>query len=254
MDPLFIDVVDITKDAMNADMARLKAISENISNISTPGYKRTMFANQLYALQAQHQTGKPANVGSPEPEHASSFSKIDFVTKLDTRAGALKQTGNPWDVAIVGDGFLEIKTDDGLFYTRDGSLKLDENGRIVDAHGNAVSGAGSKNFGSDSTPVIDAQGHILLQGQTVGQLRIVTPPPHSAPVRHSNGYLSFDGEVTDAKEYSIRQGHLEMSNVEPAREMVMLMETVRHLESQQKSYRAKDEMLGDAIRTLGSFS
>nr|WP_255481867.1 MULTISPECIES: flagellar basal body rod C-terminal domain-containing protein [Ramlibacter] len=119
---------------------------------------------------------------------------------------------------------------------------------------------------TSSNPVIDTQGRIFdaAPGTTtsrrladaVAQLKVVQVPA-SAPVeRLGQGLvrLLVEPETAGALQAEVRQGHLENSNVDPAREMVQLVQAMRHAETLQKVGLGYDEMLGNAIRRLGEMS
>src|ERR1700757_3047576 len=109
--------LDIAASGMAAQDLNVQVISNNIANMNTTGYKRQRaeFQDLLY-------------------EHVSRVGTQRLITQ-----GTLSQTGNTLDVAVIGDGFFKILMPDGSFsYTRDGSFKMDAQGRIVTPEGNVV--------------------------------------------------------------------------------------------------------------------
>lgn len=227
--------------SMHADMARLERVAMNIANAQTPGYKREVLATTPFATRVE--AGAPA---------------LSILT--DARPGTLKATGQPLDVALDGPGWFEVATPQGLAYTRQGSFRLDAQGRLVTQQGHPVMGVGGEIALLQSTPVIDAQGRVFESAATAGrqatpvaQLKVVRFAPGAASERLGEGLVLLQGEPVAVAEGEavLRQGFLENSNVNPMQEMVRLLESVRHLEAMQKVALGYDEMLGTSIRKLG---
>jgi flagellar basal-body rod protein FlgG len=198
-----------------------------------------------------------ASVDVAEPANAR------VLVQADLRPGTLRATGQKLDLALSGSGWFEVRTAQGTAYTRQGNFRLDAQGRIVTQAGDAVIGLGGEIQLAGDAPVIDAQGRVFdtaadvavpLAGRTpVGQLKLVQFEG-SGPLRRLEGGLVLPaGEPVLAPEGSaeIRQGFLENANVSQVREMVELLQTLRHMESLQKVALGYDEMLGTTIRRLG---
>jgi flagellar hook-basal body protein len=97
-------------DSMQNDMRQMETLSQNMVNISTPGYRRAIpsapaFAHALAAAQ-------PAGLAAPATAAPAAQAAVDL------SHGAVKQTGRAWDLAIDGDGYFELATPEGPVYTR----------------------------------------------------------------------------------------------------------------------------------------
>src|ERR1700682_4981487 len=126
---------------MMAQELNVQVISNNIANMRTTGYKRQRaeFHDLLYEHVSRigTQTSSQGNI-LPVGIDLGSGVKTVGTPRLMTQ-GTLTQTGNTLDVAIQGDGFFQILMPDGTFsYTRDGSFKMDAQGRVVQAEGYVV--------------------------------------------------------------------------------------------------------------------
>lgn len=271
------EVLAIGLHGMHQDMARLERIASNLANAMTPGYKREVtvaqplmagdasagssaFANTVQLLQA-------GEVAGPNGRNAVSGTALPFnlIGRTDDRPGTLRTTGQSLDLAIAGQGYFEVSTEDGPAYTRQGNFTLDARGRLVTAQGHPVMGKGGEIVLADARPTIDASGQVFESAAVgvarnaatpVAQLKIVRFEDGANLQRASGGLVqSADGplQMNDA-DIRLQQGFLENSNVSSMREMVDLMQTVRHLESMQKVTLAYDEMLGTAVRKLGELS
>jgi flagellar basal-body rod protein FlgF len=224
--------------AMSADLARMAAISRNLVNAATPGYRREMAFTAVLAAQA-------GEAGDPVP-----------VTVADQRHGALQATGRMLDLAIDGEGFFEVHTPDGAAYTRRGDFRLDERGGLATVQGHALQGLGGPlQVSGDGSIEIDTAGNVLQAGQRLGQVKVVLFEPGTPLSRGPGGLFvaAAQPQAAAAGSYRMRQGTLESSNVETGAEMVRLLETLRHFEAAQKVVQGVDEMTERALRKLGEF-
>jgi len=244
---------------MMAMELNVQVISNNLANMTTTGYKRQRaeFQDLLYdhVSRVGTQTSSQGNI-LPVGIDLGSGVKTVGTGRLMSQ-GSLTQTGNPFDVAIRGDGFFKIQLPDGTYgYSRDGSFKTDAQGRIVTAQGNVVQPsitipANSSGF------TINPQGQVsvVLPGTTtptvLGQLtltRFINPagllpmgdnmyqetPASGTP---QDGLPAIDG-VGD-----LQQGNLEQSNVDSVSEITSLITAQRAYEMNSKVISAADQML-----------
>src|ERR1700736_436582 len=133
--------LDIAASGMAAQDLNVQVISNNIANMNTTGYKRQRaeFQDLLYehVSRVGTQTSAQGNI-LPVGIDLGGGVKAVGTPRLITQ-GSLSQTGNTLDIAVIGDGFFKILMPDGSFsYTRDGSFKMDAQGRVVQAEGYVV--------------------------------------------------------------------------------------------------------------------
>jgi flagellar basal-body rod protein FlgG len=233
---------------MMNDMARLNAVSHNLANSTTTGFKKEIlvtrpFLEFLGTAQSDGLTGV-LPIGLPRSESVT-----------DHRPGTLKFTGNPLDMAVVDDGFFEIMTEQGPAYTRKGNFRLDVQGRLVTDSGMPVMGLSGELQLTTPQPVIDANGKIFEGERQVGQVKLVKfTDPASLEAAGTGMYRAGPASVVKTEGLDrIRQGYTEASNVNSMTEMVKMIETMRHFESGQKVIQSYNDMLEKAIRTLGEF-
>lgn len=231
-------VFALTLSSLQTDIARLDNIALNLANVQTPGYKRQIAQPFVDALQAaQGDAAAPAS---------------------DPRPGSLKMTGQPLDVALTGEGYFEVLTDRGQAYTRAGAFGVDATGRLVTAQGYPVMGRSGDIRLATRTPAIDANGRITEvaepggEARLVDQLKVVRFARPQSLRRLGDGLLAPGDEMTvmNEGEPQLRQGALENANVNSTREMVDLMQTMRHFESMHRALQGYDDMVGTAIRKL----
>lgn len=239
MNPLEIAAV-----SMQVDQQRLATIAHNVANAATPGFKRSVLRADAFASAMQAAALQP---GDGTVDHTAAS------TALDLREGALRLTSAPLDIAVQGDGFIELSSTDGRLVSRGGSLRLDDSGRLVTAQGHPVLGQkGEIRIAAPPSAVsIDAAGTVRVNGQEQDQIRRVRFASNAALVPVEPGVYAAGDAVEVPGDVALRSGHLEASNVNSAREMVQLMETARHYESMQRAIQAYDDVLGHALRKLG---
>ncbi|MDQ0016092.1 flagellar basal-body rod protein FlgG [Variovorax boronicumulans] len=256
------DVLAISLQSMQQDMARLERISMNMANATTPGYKREV------ASSLPMNTGTFADamrsVGAARGDVSGSTAAAGtLLIQTDARPGTLKSTGQNLDVALTMPGFFEISTEAGLAYTRQGSWQLDARGRLVTAQGNPVMGQGGEIVLTRPNPVIDAAGQVFeskpgggAEATPVAQLKVVQFDNAKDFRRVGDGLLSTEQAPTQLADgdVQLRQGFLENSNVSSMQEMVQLIQSMRHFESMQRVALGYDEMIGGAVRKLGDLS
>lgn len=203
------DALSSAAAGMRAQSARLDSIAEDLANADTPGYRPrrggSVFSDGI---------AKQANTG----------------TAGVALQGALRRTGVPTDLALVGSGYFAVAGAGSIEYTRDGRMLLDARGYLCDARGRRVLGA----LGGVRMPrgaSIRADGSVLSGGRVIDRLRIVE---------------LRDG-VPCRAHARVNAGFLEDSGVEPIAEMTRLVEAERAYEADQKSAQAADESLRRAV-------
>ncbi|HEY6027555.1 MAG TPA: flagellar basal-body rod protein FlgG [Pseudolabrys sp.] len=244
---------------MMAMELNVQVISNNLANMTTTGYKRQRaeFQDLLYdhVSRVGTQTSSQGNI-LPVGIDLGSGVKTVGTGRLMSQ-GSLTQTGNPFDVAIRGDGLFKIQLPDGTYaYSRDGSFKTDAQGRIVTAQGNVVQPAIT--IPANSTGfTINPQGQVSVvpSGTTtptvLGQLtltRFINPagllpmgdnlyqetPASGTP---QDGQPGVDGAG------DLQQANLEQSNVDSVSEITNLITAQRAYEMNSKVISAADQML-----------
>ena len=244
---------------MEAQQTKLDVTANNIANVSTNGFKkgRAEFADLMY------QTLRPAGAPTGNGANAPSGTEIGLGTRLVTTSrelgqGELHQTGNPLDVAIEGHGFLGVTLPNGdLAYTRNGALQVSAEGKLVTADGYAVEGditippeAQAIAIAADGTISATVPGS--TQPVELGKLQIAMfANPAGLAAQGSTLFRETSasgaavlGAAGEGGAGAIRQGMLEVSNVNVVEEMIDLITGQRAYEINSKVIKAADDMLG----------
>lgn len=250
IDSLYIGATGLRAQQLNVD-----TISNNLANVNTPGFKksRISFDDAMYreVLRASGAAGDPATV-----QRLGGGVSVAGVNRVFS-AGELKKTDDPFNVAIKGEGFLEVLRPDGnLAYTRTGRLKVNDDGLLATADGQVLSGlirvpAEAKGLQIAADGTVTALLGAGRQPQEIGTLDLVQFANTGALEPLGDG-LYAAGEAVGISSRSrpgedgageLAQGFLESSNVALVDEMVGLMVAQRAYEVSAKVIQASDEML-----------
>lgn len=244
-------VLGVTEIGMINDMNRLNIISNNLANVSTPGFKREIPVSRSFDAAVN---GQLEAAGVKLDSDSSGAPETKSV--VDQSAGSFKYTGNNFDIAIEGEGFFEVDGNRGVFYTRQGTLSVDASGRLVTSGGHVINGMAGEIRVTTTDPRIDKQGRVWEGEDQIGQLKVVTFDNPQTLQKVGAGLYQAEnakGHLLDDSEIRVRQGYLESSNVVMMKEMVQMMETMRHFETSQRLIKGYDDLLDNAIRTLGEY-
>ena len=220
----------IALSSQSALRRQLGMIAHNIANANTTAYQGEHLVFQEY-------------VKDTKDRKADDLRKVSMVQDIasvrDTAAGPLLRTDNPLDLAIVGDGFFAVETDEGRRYTRNGSFTLNTNGEIITSHGHIV-------------PMDNGQPARIPPGR-IQPYRVENP--ESMQRGPGNLFkLDEEAEIFADADSEIVQGSIEQSNVTAVLEMTNMIEVVRRYSSVSRMVNSEHERQQRAIRTLAGTS
>ncbi len=243
---------------MQSQQLNIDVIANNLANVNTTGFKKSRPDFQDLMYQNMKTVGAPSTNSTQIPTgiQIGLGSKAAAVSKVFS-AGNITQTGNELDLAIEGDGFFQIKLTDGTTaYSRDGALKKDSQGRLVNSDGYPLTpeivipnNASKVTIGNDGTV------SVLQAGQstptTVGTIQLATfsNPAGLSSMGHNlyqpseSSGTANTGTAGQNGIGTVSQGFLEMSNVSVMEEMVNMILSQRAYETNSKAVQAADEML-----------
>lgn len=256
----------IAKTGLDAQQTRMSVISNNLANVNTTGFKkgRAVFEDLIY--QNVRQAGAQSSQDTQLPSGLMLGTGVRTVaTEKSFTQGNIVQTDNALDVAIEGRGFLQILLPDGrVGYTRDGSMKIDSEGRFVTASGYELQpgivlpqNSQSVSISRDGIVTATIPGSVApVQVGTLQMADFINPAglqpagenlfietAASGPPQVGNPGLNGLGTLV--------QGALEGSNVNTVEELVNMIETQRAYEVNSKAISTADAMLQFANNQLG---
>ncbi len=243
---------------MSAQQRQIDTIANNLANVNTTAFKRTTMEFQDLIYQKLQEAGASLYRGVEVPVQLQiGHGTAVVASNRQFSQGDLVETGNPLDVVIEGDGFLQVRMPDGdIAYTRDGSLKLSADGSIVTSSGFRIEPDIA--VPDDATSIsISADGVVqaFLHGEDLpvdlGELvlaRFINSNGLAAQGRNLFRRTPASGEPLLASPGTqgvgaLRQGFVEASNVEVVNEMVNMILAQRAYEISSKAIQTSDEML-----------
>ena len=253
----------IAKTGLDAQQTEMDVISNNLANASTTGFKasRASFQDLMYQNEGQPGSQTTEQTQAPSGLLLGTGVKVVGSEKLFTQ-GAVTQTGNSLDMAVQGNGFLQVSLPDGtVAYTRDGSLHEDSTGQIVTADGYPLvpsitlpANVNSVTVGTDGTVSATSNGSTTPTQIGVIQLANFVNPA-GLEAMGQNLYLETESSGTAQTGQpgvngmgTLAQGSLESSNTNVVEEMVNMIQAQRTYEMNSKSISAVDDMLSFVIQ------
>ena len=225
----------IAASGMLAEQVRQGQIANDLANASTAGYKADRTTQQSFGEMLLTNSVTGATIGSQTTGVGVSATVTDFTPQ------PLKDTGEPFDFAINGDGFFAIQTADGARYTRNGQFMTDSTGQLTTLTGNLVLGRDNKPLKTGADGKVDPRllNVVLLKDPKKVGDNLVTGTP---------------GAVAGQTAGTVRGSSLEGSGADPTQAMVDMMESQRAYEAGQKVIQTIDETLGKAASAVGSLN
>ncbi|CAN5614030.1 flagellar basal-body rod protein FlgG [soil metagenome] len=250
--------LSIAKTGLEAQQTQLDAITHNLANVGTNGYKRSRAVFEDLMYQNMRQAGGASTQQTSLPTGLQLGSGVRAVaTSRNFSQGSLTQTGNNLDLAINGQGFFQVQMPDGTTaYTRDGAFQVDATGQMVTSSGYPVSpaitmpanttaitigkdGIVSATVAGSATPTqagqlqlanfINPAGLDPRGGNLFAETAASGNPQTGNPGANSLGVLN--------------QGMVESSNVNVVEELVSMIQTQRAYEINSKAIQTSDQML-----------
>ncbi len=255
----------VSKTGLTAQDKQLTAISNNLANVSTVGFKRDRVTFEDLLYQIQRQPGAQSTQDTQLPSGLQLGTGVRVVgTQKQFTAGTLQVTDQPLDVGINGRGFLQVLRPDGtISYTRNGQLQINGEGQMVNADGLLIEPAmtipeNASRISISSDGIVSAFIEGEAAPQQLGDILLadfVNPAGLQAiggnlfleSVASGNPITGAPGENGMG---STQQGMLENSNVEIVQEMVDMITTQRAYELNSKVVSTADQMLQHITQTL----
>ena len=229
-----IEDIQVSAEGMSRRIAQQEVIANNLANVNTVGFKRDKVFQDILT--------DATSTSTPTENEVTVFEQ-----------GSMRETKNPLNMAIAGEGFFTMQTPEGIRYTRNGNFRLDPTGLLSLDDDTLVLG--------ESGPIeirgnmnLSERGEVFVDGILVDRLQIVTfEQPYA--LRKAGNSLFFLNDPSqseiEVEHIRVKQGFLEESNVNPIEEMVAMMTLYRYFEADQKAIQTQDEILQQAVNEIG---
>lgn len=222
----------------------MDVVAHNIANMNTAGFKGQdmMFVEHLVKSRG----------GEKLLGNKLAYAR-DISTLINFNEGPMEKTGNPLDLAITGDGFFVVRTPQGERYTRNGRLKLDEGGQLVNQSGQPVLSSAGQPFilaPEDTEITVSRDGTVSTNNGNLGKLKLVRFENPQQLKRSAGSLYASESPPIDVEQPSITQGTLEGSNVQPIFEMAKMIDIHRTYDSVRNFIEREDERMRNMIREM----
>ncbi|QMW23709.1 flagellar hook-basal body protein [Sandaracinobacteroides saxicola] len=225
---------------------RVDVIANNIANLNTTGFKReqTMFATAIRAMD-----------NATDPSHRPVFQVLDHGVAPDMRDGPFQQTGNPLDIAIVGQGYFGVVSADGMLgHTRAGAIRISDDyfletigGRLADADGRPIQVPPE----ATARVAILPDGTVMAGTEQVGRVGVWTGSVRTIDPRGNTVMTIGDAVALPPNSVRLAVGGLEGSNVSAVVESTALIEAQRAYQSSQRMSDGIGDLQRRMIERLG---
>jgi flagellar basal-body rod protein FlgG len=246
----------IASSGVRAYQGKLDTIANNISNVESTGFKRREAAfSENLTVSIQNQADPEREIGRLSPLGVrTTFGSRIAGTSLDLTQGVPKQTDQPFDFMVEGNGYFQVQRTTGttteILYTRAGAFLQSPVGggqfQLVNAHGDVLLDQNQNpiEWSTDKDFVVASDGTITGTNQQIGLVDVSSPQL----LKDDGGvYRLTGGAVTAANSnYQIKQGFLESSNVDLNQEMTDMIKAQRGYQANARALSYADQMMGIA--------
>lgn len=233
--------------AMLAESVRADVTANNLANVNTAGFKKEVAVNKdfLNVLMSRINDGSPQTVGT-----LGHGTQVDEIATIHT-TGMMKATGNALDLSIDGKSFFAVETPAGIRYTRAGAFTRNSLGELTTIDGHPVLGDTGHLIITGGQVSVAEDGTVSVDGNQVGRLRLAEFADEKKLVKEGAGLFVDAGAGEQPAGGMVRQGVLEMANVNAVSEMVNLIAGYRAYEVSAKTVQAHDQLLDKAVNEVG---
>ncbi|MBA4392067.1 MAG: hypothetical protein C0407_00780 [Desulfobacca sp.] len=205
---------------------QLEQITQNLANSNSLAYKKIKMSFKDY-------------LSNPESERSGKIMTELAAKTIDFSNGQLTLTGNPYDIALEGNGFIAL---DNNQFTRRGDLRRDLEGYLATKNGTRVLGQSGPIQIPQGKIEVGLKGEVVVGGAKIDTIKMVDFPDLKSLTRVGEDTYKTDQSGTPAPAV-VRQGYLEGSNVDIFTEMIQIVSTMREFGALQKVIQSFDETI-----------
>lgn len=229
---------------------KMETITSNLTNVETSGYKKNYLVSHSFDDVLLERINDPSVTMNYYAGPYNFGTQVDQVY-LDFTQGSFEPTGLSTDLAIAGDGFFVMETEGGERYTRASAFYLNAEGCLTDGEGHYLLGENGRLRVMSDDFSVNTNGDIFINGEYYDTIRVVQFEDNSVLRSQGSNLFSAEAEPVQATDFEVKQGFLEGSNVQAAREMVDMITVYRAYETNQRMLTMYDEIVGKAVNEIG---
>ena len=227
---------------------QLEVVANNMANMNTAAFKgeNTLFSEYLV------KTTDPDKTFGTKLHFTQDFGLVK-----DFSEGPIAPTGNPLDIAIHGDGFFVLENEGEEYYSRNGQLKLNSDGMLVNADNLPVLSTDNEPFffaPNEQNIEIARDGTISTENGAIGKIKIVSFADNQKLTKAYGSLFQTvdDNPAEEVEIVNVEQGMIEQSNVQPIQEMTKMIALQRSYGNVQQMIESEFERQRKAIDTLSA--
>lgn len=239
---------------------RMDVMTNNLANANTNGFKKEGTTSQSFDSVLAYKIKDTSQAGNlPKRLGNMSLGVKTGENYVDYSEGPIKETGNPLDLALSGNGFFTIEYtnkagETSTMYTRDGNFTMTAQGYLVTQDGDFVLGERGRRIRLDpaQSVSIDRAGNIYQDGAVAASIQITDFEDYNYLERYGeNFFYPVEGATTIEADTEVHSGYLELANMSVVTEMVNMIAIQRHYDANQKVITTYDDTLDKAVNQTG---
>ena len=244
---------DLTS-GMLSQTRRLDVVGNNMTNLTTAGYKQETYTDTTFQEVLLSRTGN-VDKSNPAPIGQASYMLVPSEMYVNHDQGIVEETGLTLDFAIYGDGYFAIETDNGVEYTRNGNFSLDNEGYLYLPNHGRVLGMDQQPIHLDTDYIeADDAGRIYNAADETlyyGQIGVFTFADPQQLVKNESGLFGANGQQAAASNAQVMWKNLENSNVDMLQEMSRMMTAQQALQGGAQILKLYDALLTKTTTEVG---
>ncbi len=222
--------IQAAASGMRAQVEALDILANNLANLNTIGFKeQKAFFTYLSDAAASSQSAE---------DDPSGIHAVSAQAALNVTDGNLQSTGRDFDIALMGEGYMAVQTPQGVRYTRNGSLQLNEKSELITSGGYPILDDNGQHITVGPGRLnITEKGLVDVDNKKIGKLKLVTFDTPALVIREGNSLVAPPANKPTPKpaDIQVKQGFLEQSNVNTVASVVEMVGIMRRFEAISKS-------------------